>query len=115
MRKAVDWLISEGRIKQDKDLQDIFGYSKSTISAYLTGRPGKKFVNEFQKKFGINLKEFEENQDSLNIEVLSKYILETHAMVRVLMVTLLPSNSVASVEQLTNQLLNSKDKEKNKE
>lgn len=64
MRKAVDWLISEGKINQDKDLQEIFKLSKSTISAYLTGKPGKRFVNDFQKYFGISLKKFEEEGNS---------------------------------------------------
>lgn len=60
LRRAVDKLIADGRIKQDKDLQDIFNLSKSTISAYLNNpRPGKRFVNEFENKFGVSLNEFE--------------------------------------------------------
>jgi len=33
LRRAVDKLIADGKIKQDKDLQEIFTLSKSTISA----------------------------------------------------------------------------------
>lgn len=65
LRKAVDWLISEGKIQQDKDLQQIFGLSKSTISAYLTGKPGKRFVNDFQKKFELSLERFEDEEKNL--------------------------------------------------
>lgn len=66
LRRAVDRLIAEGKLKQDKDLQEIFGLKKSTISAYLNNpKPGKRFIIDFEKKFGVSLKEFEND----NIEV----------------------------------------------
>lgn len=66
MRKAVDRLIADGRIKQDKDLQKIFNLGRSTISAYLNGTPGKAFVREFEKYFELSLKEFEENDKGIS-------------------------------------------------
>ncbi len=78
LRRAVDKLRADGIIKQDKDLQEMFNLSKSTISAYLSSaKPGKDFVIEFEKKFGISLKEFENgeiqfttNYDKILIEAL---------------------------------------------
>lgn len=62
LRRAVDKLIYDGKIKQDKDLQEIFNLKKSTISAYLNNpKPGKRFAAEFEKKFGVSLKEFDTN------------------------------------------------------
>jgi predicted transcriptional regulator len=71
LRKAVDWLISEGKIKQDKDLQEIFKLSKSTISEYINGKPGKNFITEFDKKstdiyYHLKDKMVDEAADRLN-------------------------------------------------
>lgn len=103
MRKAVDWLIYEGKIKQDKDLQEIFNKSKSTISAYLTGRPGKNFVNQFEKHFGLSLKEFETKE--LDMTDLSRYIIETHAMLRVLTAKAFKEDSLKDAQRVVDQLL----------
>lgn len=113
LRKAVDQLIADGVIEQDKDLQAIFKLSKSTISAYLNGKPGKNFENEFQKKFELDLTKFEQDDTALTIEALSKYIIETHAMTRVLMAKLMDADSLKAAEHVTNRLLN-EEREKNK-
>lgn len=79
LRRAVDRLIADNKIKQDKDLQEIFSLSKSTISAYLNNpKPGKRFVNEFEKKFGISLNEFETptNDDKAKIAALESKVTE---------------------------------------
>ena len=85
LRKAVDRLIAEGKIKQDKDLQEIFGLSKSTISAYLNNpRPGKRFIIEFEKKFGISLKEFGESSGNGEYYLPTKELDEERAMIHLL-------------------------------
>lgn len=111
LRKAVDWLIYEGKIKQDKDLQAIFKLKKSTISAYLGGKPGKKFVNEFQKYFELSLEEFEEKE--ISMADLSKYIVETHAMMRVLTAKLIDDKSLKDAERIVNRLLDEENKVRN--
>lgn len=103
LRKAVDWLIYEGKIEQDKDLQEIFELSASTISAYITGKPGKDFVRRFEKYFELNLKDFEQHE--VNLEDLAKYIIETHAMLRVLTAKLIQENDLKDAERVVNRLL----------
>ena len=64
LRKAVDWLISEGKLKNDAELAEVFSLSKGTISTYLNGKPGKEFILNFQTKFGINLSDFDERRQN---------------------------------------------------
>lgn len=63
LRKAVDYLISKGEIANDTELAEKFGLSKGTISTYLNGKPGVKFLVEFEKKFKLSLSDFE-NEES---------------------------------------------------
>lgn len=87
LRRAVDKLRADGRIKQDKDLQEIFNRSKSTISAYLSSpKPGKDFVIEFEKYFGVSLKEFEVNHalPKSHLDLKDKYIQSLEAQVEFL-------------------------------
>lgn len=87
LRRAVDKLIAEGKIKQDKDLQEIFGLSKSTISAYLNNpRPGKRFITQFENKFGISLKQFEKSFSNGEYYLPTKELDEERAMIHLLVV-----------------------------
>lgn len=62
LRKAVDYLISIGKLSMDKDLIGKFGIgSKSTISEYLNGKPGKEFLRKFEEEFGIKVSDFEDS------------------------------------------------------
>jgi hypothetical protein len=63
LRRAVEWLKKEGRINRDNDLATMFQLDKSTISTYLNGVPGIDFRLQFEKKFGISLKDFEKPKD----------------------------------------------------
>lgn len=76
LRKAVDWLIAKGKISKDADLIDIMELSKGTISSYLSGRPGKAFIEKFQTKFGLNLADFEEEKEPEVKGDLTKTILD---------------------------------------
>lgn len=60
MRRAVDWLIKEGKIEQDSDLVELFDLSKSTISGYINYSPGKNFKARFERHFGISLEMFDD-------------------------------------------------------
>jgi hypothetical protein len=62
LRRAVDYLISKGKLDADKDLTERFNLSASTISGYLNGVPGKNFVRDFEKEFEISLKDFEKDE-----------------------------------------------------
>jgi predicted transcriptional regulator len=61
LRKAVDYLKSEKLIEQDGDLAKKYGLTPGTVSSYLSGKPGKDFVKNFERDFEISLKDFEED------------------------------------------------------
>lgn len=69
LRKAVDYLISIGKLEQDKDLAEKYGLTQGTVSAYLSGTPGKDFVKNVQRDFEINLNDFEKGSAPIKKEL----------------------------------------------
>lgn len=64
LRRAVEWLKNERKLARDNDLMGLFNLSKSTISGYLSGKASPEFETEFEKKFGISLKDFQDEPDT---------------------------------------------------
>lgn len=58
--KAVRFLYGQGKIASDKDISDKTGYSKGTVSGYITGRipASVKFLNKFEEVFKLRLDDF---------------------------------------------------------
>jgi len=69
LRKAVDRLIAEGKLKSDAELDTIFKRSKGTISTYINSKPGKAFQKNFEEHFKIKLNEFEESLNNNSSDV----------------------------------------------
>lgn len=68
LRKAVEWLKKQKRIRRDKDLQEMFSLQKSTISGYLSGKASPEFEDKFEEMFDISLKDFENHPKIVNEE-----------------------------------------------
>ncbi len=66
LRKAVNHLKYIGKIRKDEDLSGIFKLAKNTISTYLNGKPGKKFLKDFESHFNIKVSTFEHSSNSSN-------------------------------------------------
>lgn len=64
LKNAIIHLKSIGRIKFDKDIATETEYNKSTVSEYVHGivKASKDFEDEFEKKFGISLEDYENPQ-----------------------------------------------------
>lgn len=61
LRKAVNWLKYTGKIDKDEDLAVMFDLAKNTISTYLNGKPGEKFLRDFEKRFNLKVESFEQS------------------------------------------------------
>lgn len=64
LKNAITYLKSIKRIVYDKDIAEETGYNKSTVSEYVRGieKASSDFEDEFEKKFGISLDDYENPQ-----------------------------------------------------
>jgi hypothetical protein len=67
LRRAVDFLIENGDIQNDKDLLPLFKVkSPGALSAYISGNPSKKGLKAFRDKYGEKVSKFFEHQDPIH-------------------------------------------------
>lgn len=64
LKNAITYLKSIKRIIYDKDIAEVTGYNKSTVSEYVRGieKASSDFEDEFERKFGISLEDYETPQ-----------------------------------------------------
>lgn len=65
---AVEDLRNRKIIKQDADIVEKMGYSKSTVSGYIGGnvKASKKFLKKFENSFGVLLTDYKNGDTPLN-------------------------------------------------
>jgi hypothetical protein len=108
LRRAVDWLKKERRIKRDNDLMELFGLGKSTISVYLSGKASPDFEEEFERKFKISLKDFETkkaNPPAMTDNTLEQSLLNLTESNKQLVETIKTQAEVHLVEAQANRLV----------
>jgi predicted transcriptional regulator len=109
--KAVQSLYGSGVITKDKDIADKLGYTKATVSSYLSGKTkaSNHFERLFEKSFDVKLSDFEPGgkheavivPDSL--QLITESILQMKAEIqtnRQLMVEVLAQVSDRSVSEV---------------
>ena len=109
--KAVQSLYGKGVITKDKDIAEKLGYTKATVSSYLSGKTkaSNHFERLFEKAFDIKLSDFEPGEKNEviivpdSLQLLSESILQIQAEIqtnRQLMVEVLASVSRRTVTEV---------------
>lgn len=62
--RAVSYLKGEQVIKTAQDVANSLGYSKGTVSAYISGKtvPSSDFITKFENHYGLKLSDFEKRK-----------------------------------------------------
>lgn len=110
--RAVQYLYGKGIIRKDKDLAEKLGYSKATVSSYVSGKAkaSRQFEIEFERVFNLKLSDFDKDENKVEeivkedgMQLLSETILQLKAEMqtnRQLMIETLAAASNRSVTEV---------------
>jgi hypothetical protein len=103
-KRAIEHLKNEGIIKRDKDLLPILGLtSPGSLSNYINGIPSKEVIEKFQKKYSIDLADFEDDHIEIpdSIQYLTEKIIKIEAGMEVERSLLIDLLAIASKKTTT--------------